>query len=1113
MSIGGLVAVPELASEGIARLIGEQPGFWKLRFLASSAESTQETHSVVRYCLLPGSRIQVKVREDVRVGTILPTAIARDRTSGLLVYRVEWAAGGTAQVREDGITGVIEESDPVVRLATVAFHDLRPIRSGRGGAAPKLEPWGPIACSARERLLEWRDAVLAATGGVSALASARIVPLPHQVHAARRVLADREVRFLLSDEVGLGKTIEAGLILQSLASLGGADRVLIVAPGALASQWFVEMHVRFGARGVTVIDGERLRTLDGNPWIQHSHIIVSMKALEDLDAKAAMQFATAKWDVLIVDECHRLQGGSLLAKRLAMASKATRHVLLLSATPGRSDPMAWLNLLHLLHPTSWRLDQVDAVATRLAQREAMATLAAATQTASSKKEMAALLTQWRPLLIGDASGLALVDSLATADNIDTAREALLTHVREHHDPDRRIVRRTRADLLRLGTALPGLSLATRELRLHSYHPDADEQAVQAAFAAYARFCIDQHGTPPRLVHWLLSLHLATAHPAVLRRLVALRQAVIDDPETAATYSARIAADEGLAQVIRPDLSEGEVATHLATSAACHADADELPLLAALQDAAENWNARAARKSTPRLRALIAALETFWAERPDEKVLVFTANPIAIEPLRAAFAAALGEEAVATFGAHQDVLAREEAARRFATVRACTVLICDPLGGEGRNFQFASLVAHHDLPWSVAAIEQRIGRIDRLGRDGVVDSLVLRPDDDGIDAAWTDLVQAATAVFERPSGGLEFALDAFESQALLAALAPAGASIAGGAGIRAVAPALTALLAKERASADRRDDAALVAAGEDLARSAKLAERLAAVEAPGEALGWWIRAQGGKAKREDEAPYAWRLRPPRSDAIERGTTDRATALAHHDLAFLAPGNALVDELLRDAYSSRWATATAWRRGPGDGCQRWEGLRAVFVLTPDLNALSAAGLPLDAARRLWLTLPLRREIMFVRREDLALEEDPAVLAHLRKPFDHRSQDRAISVGGAREAWTRPWAAGQVDQITAWQDGVYKTAAAARAAGEQAFAVDRAECALRLDEELAALAAATTAAAERLAQTVGENHPDTVVARREAAAASTERTALLKALADATVALESAAWMVVG
>lgn len=1107
MSVGSLVSVPELASEGVARLIGELPGYWKLRFLKSGAELTQETYAVVRHCLLPGTRIRVRVKDEDRFGSILGDAIAQDRTSGLLVYRVGWTGGGTARVREDGISEVIEEEDPGERLATIGFHDLRPIRSGRGGAAPRQEPWGPIAFAARERLLAWRDEVLAATGGVAALASARIVPLPHQIHAARRVLGDREVRFLLADEVGLGKTIEAGLILQSLSSLGGTRRVLIVAPGALVSQWFVELHVRFGGRDLTVIDGERLRNLDGNPWTA-DRMVVSMKALEDLDGKAAIQFATTKWDVLIVDECHRLQGGSILAKRLAVASKATRHVLLLSATPGRSDPKAWLNLLHLLHPTAWRPDDDAGAANRLAHRDQIAALAKET---AAGGDTAALAARWKDLLAGDAQAEALADHLATGDR--EAGTALIAHAREHHDPERRIVRRTRGDLHRLGSALPGLSLATRELREVTYTVDADEGAVHQALGVYAKRLIETHGTPPRLMHWLLSLHLASAHPAVIRRLVALRQAVLDDPETAATYAARVHSDEGLTQVIRPDLSEGEVATHLATSAACHVAASEGADLEALHQAVETWNARAARKSTPRLTALIKALREFWAESPGEKVLLFTAHALAVEALRSALEQELGEEAVTTFGAHQDVLGREEAARRFAKEAACVVMVCDPLGGEGRNFQFASLVAHHDLPWSVAAIEQRIGRVDRLGRDGVVESLIVLPERGRLDRAWGDLVREATAVFTRPSSGLEFALDAFEGEALLAALTPTPNGIAGAAGIASIADTLIDRLRAERVAAESRDDAALATSAEELAEAAALAERLEKVEAPDDALSWWIRAQGGKAKREEEAPHAWRLRLPRSDATERGITQRKAALAHPDLAFLAPGNDLVDGQLRDAEQAHWATATAWRRAPGDHCQQWEGLRAVYTLAPDLGALAAAGVPLDCLRRLWVATPLRREVVFVRGSGATVEDDDRVLQHLRPPFDHRGQDRAISANGDREAWTRPWAAGQTQGIADWQASVRAALAAARDHAVQAFAAERDEAAQTLQERLDAAVAAAVAVAARLESRLGASHADTKVAFAERDAARAEREALIAALRGATVSLESAAWVVVG
>ncbi len=157
-------------------------------------------------------------------------------------------------------------------------------------------------------------------------------------------------------------------------------------------------------------------------------------------------------------------------------------------------------------------------------------------------------------------------------------------------------------------------------------------------------------------------------------------------------------------------------------------------------------------------------------------------------------------------------------------------------------------------------------------------------------------------------------------------------------------------------------------------------------------------------------------------------------------------------------------------------------------------------------------MRREIIFIHGKDLAVETNDKTLNLLSPPFDHRTGDRAISGSGDREAWTRPWAAGQVDSVVAWQESVRNSLKLAREHGTQAFAAEQAEAAQRLDQELGAIATAARAAATRLTAMLGADHPDTKVASTEADEAERERAALVAAVTGGTIALESAAWIVI-
>ncbi|MHC5066968.1 MAG: SNF2-related protein, partial [Planctomycetota bacterium] len=443
MAIGALAAIPELQAEGPARIVGARPGLLELRFLASGASMTAEAKTVVRYALFPGTAVGFDDEAGASGTAVVAQAAPHTEAgSGLIVYPVTFADGSSGEVREDCIEQVPAPQDASEQLRTLAFHELRP-RFARAGSALPPEPWGPQNYCAREALLDWRDGAWSKTGGVTALAGARVRPLPHQLLTAQRVLADREVRFLLADEVGLGKTIEAGLIMQSLLANQPAMRVLVIAPGALVSQWFLELYIKFGGRRFVMLDAERIADHEGNPWAQ-PHVIASSQAIEHLQGPAGLQFDTAQWDMVIIDECHRMHPDGALYRRIAALSERTPHVLLLSATPDRHHEDAYLALLHLLEPDTYDRTDVKGFQKRLKAAEALEDALAVTR--SGELTAHRLKQRWKKAVGADEDLEALLGELAEADT-DEARaaavETISGYARERYDLERRVIRHRR----------------------------------------------------------------------------------------------------------------------------------------------------------------------------------------------------------------------------------------------------------------------------------------------------------------------------------------------------------------------------------------------------------------------------------------------------------------------------------------------------------------------------------------------------------------------------------------------------------------------------------------------------------------------------------------------
>ena len=299
-----------------------------------------------------------------------------------LVHRAQpaWGVGIVLEVGEDArrlavrFTG--REGVTVVSgrdKALVAVPDETPLDQPAGGLLDRLASGdaGPASAFAlRTRVV--RLEAMRRADSLGALLSSRVHVLPHQVGAAGRILADRSPRFVLADEVGLGKTIEAGLVFAGLRQLGLAERVLVVVPEHLAFQWLAELFHKFNAL-FTLLGPDRIAALGGPEaaLAQSKLAILSQEHLASDPAIAAAAAAQA-FDLVVVDEAHHLAEDRLF-EAVAPMARASFGLLLLTATPVRLDPREYFRLLSLVEtvPTTTLEDFLA----RLESHEAYAAVA------------------------------------------------------------------------------------------------------------------------------------------------------------------------------------------------------------------------------------------------------------------------------------------------------------------------------------------------------------------------------------------------------------------------------------------------------------------------------------------------------------------------------------------------------------------------------------------------------------------------------------------------------------------------------------------------------------------------------------------------------------------
>ena len=354
------------------------------------AASGQKRNYAVRSA--PLSRVRFVPEDSVRdrSGNLLTVRDVEER-DGLLIYHCNGVAGATSELPEQQLDDRLMLNRPQDKLL-----------------ARRIDPdvWFTL------RYLAWRQTAESWRSPVFGLQGPRVELIPHQQYIAAEVASRPAPRVLLADEVGLGKTIEAGLILHRLILTERVQRVLVIVPDALVNQWLVEMLRRFNL-AFAVFDGERFDESDAvNPFHSEQRVLCSLSFLTGTPtvARAVLE---GEWDLVIVDEAHHLgwteQDADISYQLVEALAGQTPGLLLLTATPEQLGRAGHFGRLRLLDPQ--RFHDYSAF---LAEEEAYAPVAALAARLLDGEPSDAADRKLLEDLLGDVSGLApsqLIDRL------------------------------------------------------------------------------------------------------------------------------------------------------------------------------------------------------------------------------------------------------------------------------------------------------------------------------------------------------------------------------------------------------------------------------------------------------------------------------------------------------------------------------------------------------------------------------------------------------------------------------------------------------------------------------------------------------------------------------
>lgn len=492
------------------------------------------------------------------------------------------------------------------------------------------------------------------SAGVLSTLSSGVIPLPHQLHVLERALETRNVRYILADEVGLGKTIEAGMIIKELKARGLITRILVVCPTGLVSQWSVEMQEKFHEKFQVILpsDFDTIRRLTDNDDVygQFDRVISSMDSIKPIEKHAGWSdervekynqerveaIINSGWDLIIIDEAHRVAGSSSDVARYKLGyllSQASPYLLLLTATPHNGKTEPFLRLIRLLDEQAFPNYK------------------------SIVKEQVA------PYLIRSEKREAI------DNNGNLLFKKRYTHLVELTWDER-----------------------------HSLQRQLYEMVSSYVSKTYDKARRNRKKNMCLIFLMIIMQRMVTSSTAAVRQSLERRLHVLLEEETRANTMSEADLDER-------DIENGDTDAMEAISLDRTAEIEELKMIISTAKQAEFQH------HDVKVDALFDTIDALQSEDPAQKIILFTefvGTQVYLKELLESRGCS-----VSVLNGSMDIEERNDALKEFKTTTS--IFISTDAGGEGLNLQFANIIINYDLPWSPMKIEQRCGRADRIGQ--------------------------------------------------------------------------------------------------------------------------------------------------------------------------------------------------------------------------------------------------------------------------------------------------------------------------------------------------------------------------------------------------------------
>ena len=492
-----------------------------------------------------------------------------------------------------------------------------------------------------------------------ALENNRIDIAPHQVKAAHQILTSYDHRYLIGDEVGLGKTIEAAIVIQELAARGQADRVLIVAPAPLTTQWQEELREKFDTNYVIYdrdyVEAKRDAYPAENVWSHEDRIITSIDFAKQDDVRSALKNVQEEWDIALFDESHHLTArregkrGIDRTDRYKVGeavSETSDGLLFLTGTPHNGKRDQFYFMISLLDPYRFR-DEHDV----------------------NKEGLKDLMIR------------RLKDKMYNKDGTPMFPEKNIQTLPVEFTPQERELYEDITEYI-----TEHYNLASQE----------ENDAAGFAMVLYQKRLVSSiYAIQQSLRNRMESIKAGGADLGDLSELTkSLLDEYRDNPELL-TEAQRERVEEELG------------------AAAASGDPDKIEQ--ELEMVRDLYNQAKAIKVDSKAERLREYVDGILEEDPDEKILIFTEYTDTLEYLKGQV---FGDRDIAEIYGDLSQTQRQQQFEKFEG--PANVMLATDAAREGLNLQFAHIMVNYDLPWNPTRIDQRIGRLHRYGQDETVE---------------------------------------------------------------------------------------------------------------------------------------------------------------------------------------------------------------------------------------------------------------------------------------------------------------------------------------------------------------------------------------------------------